>query len=728
MANTAKRRSGVKAPAAAAGLLGGLLLGAAVFVGGMAPARADGHAADTAPRFEPARVFDLEWASDPRIAPDGDSIVYVRNRMDIMTDRRQGQLWQVGADGERHRPLLSPETNASSPRWSPDGERLAYVSAPEGGSPQIFVRWMDTGQTVKVASLTVRPGNLAWSPDGTMIAYTARITAPQKPFAAMPRPPKGAQWAPAPTVVDTVLYKADGAGLVPEGHTQLFVVPAEGGTTRQVTSGAYNVSGAPVWLPDGTGLIFSSNRLDNWALDPVESDLYEVSLADGALKRLTDRDGPDASPSLSPDGRFLAFTGFDDQRKGFHTNRIHVMDRRSGAIRTLARDLDRSVRAVRWSPDNGGVYFLYDSEGVTRLARSDSAAGWTDLASGIGGTSIGRPYASGSFTAAPGGRFATVLTDARRPADVALVIDEGETTVTALTDLNGDVLPGLALSDYEAVTFPSSHDGRTIQGWYLTPPDFDPSKTYPLVLEIHGGPFANYGPRFSAEGQLFAAAGNVVLFVNPRGSTSYGNAFANLIHHNYPSQDYDDLISGVDALIEKGFIDQERLFVTGGSGGGTLTAWIVGKTDRFKAAVVAKPVINWQSFSLTADFYPFFTQYWFPAMPWEDPEGYWARSPLSLVGNVSTPTMLLTGEADYRTPMSETEQFYQALALRQVDTALVRIPGASHLIARRPSQLIAKVVHIQAWFDRYDPAKAAMNDAANGSMEANSGAEKSSDL
>jgi acylaminoacyl-peptidase len=222
-----------------------------------------------------------------------------------------------------------------------------------------------------------------------------------------------------------------------------------------------------------------------------------------------------------------------------------------------------------------------------------------------------------------------------------------------------------------------------------------------LILEIHGGPFADYGDRFGAEIQLYAAAGYVVLYVNPRGSTSYGEAFGNLIHHAYPGDDYDDLMSGVDAAIATRYVDPDNLFVTGGSGGGVLTAWIVGKTDRFRAAVSAKPVINWHSFVLTADMSPFFYRYWFSAPPWERPEEYLRRSPLALVGNVKTPTMLMTGEQDYRTPMSESEQFYQALKLRRVETALVRVPDAPHEMIVRPSQLIAKVTHILAWFEKY---------------------------
>ncbi len=222
-----------------------------------------------------------------------------------------------------------------------------------------------------------------------------------------------------------------------------------------------------------------------------------------------------------------------------------------------------------------------------------------------------------------------------------------------------------------------------------------------MILEIHGGPFASYGSVFSSEVQLYAAAGYVVLYTNPRGSSGYGEEFGNLIHHDYPNHDYEDLMSGVDALIARGYIDSENLFVTGGSGGGVLTAWIVGKTDRFRAAVVAKPVINWYSFVLYADNPAFFYRYWFPTKPWEDPEHYMKRSPLSYVGNVTTPTMLLTGEEDYRTPIAESEQFYAALKLEGVETAMVRIPGASHGIANRPSNLIAKIASVLMWFEKY---------------------------
>jgi acylaminoacyl-peptidase len=367
-----------------------------------------------------------------------------------------------------------------------------------------------------------------------------------------------------------------------------------------------------------------------------------------------------------------------------------------------------------------GVYFLFDDQGETRIGRV-SAVGQTQvLARNVGGTSLGRPYDGGSFTVSPTGRFVYTLSTPEHPADIAVGGPGQETR--RLTALNDDLFSFRKLGAVEEIWFASSYDKRQIQGWIVKPPDFDPGKKYPLILEIHGGPFANYGNRFTAEIQLYAAAGYVVLYTNPRGSTSYGEEFGNLIHHNYPGQDYDDLMSGVDAVIALGYVDAEQLFVTGGSGGGVLSSWIIGKTNRFKAAVVAKPVINWTSFALTADMYTFFHKYWFSDYPWNQAEEYWRRSPLSLVGNVSTPTMLLTGEADYRTPISESEQYYQALRLRKVESVMVRIPAASHGIAARPSNLIAKVAHILKWFNTHGGKQTSAADGHEATKSEPSGA------
>jgi acylaminoacyl-peptidase len=376
------------------------------------------------------------------------------------------------------------------------------------------------------------------------------------------------------------------------------------------------------------------------------------------------------------------------------------MNRDGSNRRLLTEGFDRDVQNPTFGPNGEAIFFQYDDEGSTKIGRITLDGDRSVVAEGVGGTSIGRPYTSGSFSLSETGRVAFTHATTQRPADVAVAAPGAEAQV--LTSLNDDLFGQTPLGEVEEFTYTSSHDGRTIEGWIVKPPNFDPSKDYPLILEIHGGPFAAYGPVFSTEVQLYAAAGYVVLYTNPRGSTSYGQDFGNAIHHAYPSHDYDDLMSGVDAVVERGYVDEDRLYVTGGSGGGVLTAWIVGHTDRFRAAVSAKPVINWVSWALTADMYPYGVKYWFPGMPWNHMDHYMERSPISYVDEITTPTMLLTGTEDYRTPMSESEQFYQALKLQQVETALVRIPGASHGIAARPSQLAAKVAHVLEWFERHE--------------------------
>ncbi len=668
--------------------------------------------------FEAADVFDLEYASDPQIAPDGSKIVYVRNFMDIMQDRRRSNLWLIDLEGledlknlaelegledaaRRHRPLTSGTANHASPRWSPDGERLAWITD-EGGSSQIHVRWMATGESARVTRLTHPPSNLTWSRRGNLLAFTAFVPDKVEPFVTMPEPPEGAEWAPPARVITEYLYRDDGTGYREPGHTHLFFVPADGSTPRQLTFGNFDC-GAPSWTLDDE-LVFAAN-LDE-ERKPLDSDIYRVDL-DGTRELLIDRNGPDLAPAVSPDGTSIAYVGCDDEQKGYLQNHLWLANLDGEEARCLTLEFDRDLAHPTWSADGSGIFVSYDDQGTTKIALIPVSGLSTEqgiepavVATDVGGTTLGRPYPSGSFSVSRTDLVAFTLTAPSHPADVALT-GRRRAGTARLTRLNDDLLGARSLAPVEQVRV-EAEDGWPIPAWIALPPGFDPAVLHPLILEIHGGPFLNYGPRFAAEIQLYAAAGYVVLYVNPRGSTSYGAEFANLIDMNYPGDDYGDLMAAVDAALLKGYVDPERLFVTGGSGGGVLTAWIVGKTNRFRAAVVAKPVINWASFVLTADAYNFFWRYWFPGPPWENVQHYWDRSPLSLVGNVETPTMLLTGEDDYRTPISESEQFYQALKMRGVDTAFVRIPGAGHGIAARPSHLISKVLHILAWFERYD--------------------------
>ena len=659
----------------------------------VAPAFAAGK-----PGLAPEDVFSLAYASDPQVSPDGSFVVYTRNFMDIMEDRRRSNLWRIDVDGGNARPLTTGAVNDRGARIAPDNDRVAYLSS-DGRGVQIFVRWMSSGETLQVTRLDRAPRNLAWSPDGKWLAFALLVPSRPPTMGSLPARPEGANWAEAPQVVQRAVFRADGAGRLPHGYTQLFVVSAEGGAPRQLTSGDYNHGGSIAWSPDGMSLYFSGNRNEDAELNPSDSEIYRVGLDGGEVVAVTDRDGPDNSVAVSPDGKMLAWTGYDDRVRSYQVTHLYVMNSDGSERRQLLPDLDRDVSRPHWSADGRGLYFAYEDKGLTRLAHVDLRGGLTDITGELGGLALTRPYTGAQFSV--GGRDVYAITrgDALSPADIA--VGRGAGAPRRLTRLNANLLDYRELGQVEEFRYPSGFDGKEIQAWVVWPPGFDPAKKYPLLLEIHGGPHAAYGPHFSVEVQLFAAAGYVVVYANPRGSSSYGDAFGSYIHHNYPSEDYDDLMSAVDTIVERGAIDTDRLYVTGGSGGGVLTAWIVGKTDRFAAAVVAKPVINWISFALSADYAPVFSKYWFPALPWDDPMGYWERSPLSLAGEVSTPTMLLTGEEDWRTPMWESEQYYQALKLRGVDTALVRLPGASHSIAARPSQLLAKVSAILEWLKRH---------------------------
>lgn len=647
-------------------------------------------------------LFSLEAASDPQIRPDGGMIAYVRRSNDIMTDKARATIWLVDPRTGAQTPLVAGPGSHSQPRWSPDGKRLAYISTSDGDGAQLYVRWMESGATARITSLPDSPSAIAWSPDGRQIAYVMTVPDEGMKLGKAPDKPEGAKWAPPLQIISSVVYRADGAGYLKPGYDHLFVVPADGGAPRQLTFGAFNDNGPLSWTPDGRTILFSADRRKNWEREASNPEVYSVEVATGQLTALTSRVGPDAAPAVSPDGKTIAYLGFDDKYRGYENSLVYLMDRGGGNVRAITTSLDRSIDDVKWA-DSRTLYVQYDDHGSSRVARLSLDGRLTTVARGLAGSSFDRPYSGGSFSVSKNGTVTFTSGDTTRPADVSIT-SGGE--ARRLTHLNEALLGSKALGQVKQIPV-TAPDGRAIDAWLVTPPDFDPAKKYPMILEIHGGPFAAYGPTFSTDDQLYAAAGYAVLYVNPRGSTSYGAEFANLIHHAYPGDDYGDLMAAVDAAIATGAIDQDNLFVTGGSGGGVLTAWIVGKTDRFKAAATQKPVIDWASFVLTADSTPFFARYWFGKFPWEDPQGYWARSPLSLVGNVKTPTMVVVGSEDYRTPVSEAEQYYSALQLRGVPTALVKVPGASHGgIAARPSQSAAKASAILAWFDKYrTPAK-----------------------
>lgn len=650
----------------------------------------------TSKHFQSEDIFNLEYVSEARVSPNGEHVVYVRRSNDIMTDSTRSNLWLASVDGKYHRPLLSSKKSYYSPRWSPDGSRLAYLSNEEG-KPQLYIRWMDTGQTALVTNVTSSLGNITWSPDGKYIAFTMSVDSKEKPLSVnMPKKPKGAKWSPSFEYITKARYQADGRGVLDPAYTHIFIVPAEGGTARQLTSGNYHHSGGLSFTPDSSKIYFSANRSDNWEYEPVEADIYTVNMQ-GDITQVTNFMGLETSPVVSPDGKHVAYARRDDEKVMYKNSYLYVMNADGTEHKNLTDKIDNTVSNFQWK-DNKHIYFQQSVRGLAQVDSVSLSGKVKNIANGLGGTTLGRPYVFGTFHAVDDVvAFTKGRTD--RPADL-YVKSRKEKQLTAL---NEDVLGHKKLGDVKEITYASSIDGETIQGWYILPPDYDSSKQYPLILEIHGGPNLAYGPVFTAELQRMAAEGYIVFYDNHRGSTGYGERFALLLQGKYSSKyDFADHMSGIDALIEKGIVDPNRLYITGGSAGGIASAYAIGLTDRFNAAVVAKPVINWLSKVLTADSGLYQIPFQFPGKPWENVEHYWKRSPLSLVGNVTTPTMLITGVEDKRTPMSETEQFYQALKLQKVETVLVKVPESSHGIAAKPSRMIGKVENILAWFKKYD--------------------------
>ncbi|MEM7779323.1 MAG: S9 family peptidase [Pseudomonadota bacterium] len=653
---------------------------------------------DQEPRlFTAEDVFELEWADAPEVSPDGTQAIYIRRFNDIMVDRTRSHVWIVNLDGSGQEPLLADSGSYRSARWSPDGTRIAYMRSNSGRS-EIYVHYLGSGRSALIGSFDESPRSLTWAPDGESLAFVMAVPGQSETLVRAPAKPDGARWADRPVMIDRARYRTNGSGFIDLAYDHVFVVPAQGGTARQLTSGDFNHGGSLSFTPDGEAILFAANRNEGWELQSRESDIYAVNVTSSELTQLTDRPGNEFSPQVSPDGRQIAYLAFSNERVPFVATNVHVMARDGSNDRNLTSDLDRRAGDLNWL--NGReLSFTYQTRGENNIGVVDLRGNRRLAVEGIGGTTIGRPYVSGEYDAGAGSTLVYTKGSALRPADLYVTRNGRE---LRLTELNEDLLAHRDLGDVERFTYASSLDGLEIDGWIITPPGYEEGKRYPLIIEIHGGPHLAYGPHFSAELQRMAAAGYVVIYDNHRGSIGYGSEFANLLDGKYSSpDDFADHMSAVDWAIAEGYADENNLFIAGGSAGGIATAYAVGLTDRFNAAMAAKPVINWVSKVLTADSYIGQIQNQFPGPPWEHLDHYWERSPISLVGNVTTPTMLITGEEDWRTPMSETEQFYQALQLRQVPSAMVRIPDTNHGIASRPSLLNAKTDYTLAWFERY---------------------------
>jgi len=633
--------------------------------------------------------MEMESIRGPQISPDGKHIIFSRGFIDKVNDRSGSNLWIVDVEGKRIRELTHGNWSDSSPVWSPDGTRIAFISDRDG-TRQIHVMWIDTKEVAQLSHLTEGASGLRWSPDGKQIAFTTNIrdTKPILPVKLPPKP-RGAKWAEPAVIVDRLTWARDGTGPIPKGYTHVFVIDAVlGGTPRQVTSGDFSHSG-PAWSSDGKTLYVSGIRKPDAEYLRRDSEIYAIDLETLDIKALTDRKGPDGGQTVSPDGRWIAYTGYDDKNYTRHLSSLYLMDNKGGSKKLWAGDLPNSPGGVTWAADSSGVYHGMSERGTSNVYFVPLNGTPKKITDGT--------HMLGSFSLAKNGQFAATVSTPKQPGVLVTAGLSNPAALKTLVDVNVDILSEVKLADQEELWWTST-DNLKIQGWLMKPADFEPGKKYPMLLYIHGGPWSMYGIGFNWAWQNFAADGYAVLYTNPRGSTGYGQDFVNGIQFSYPGKDLDDLMGGVDAALAKGWIDENNLFVCGGSGGGVLTAWIVGHTNRFTAAVSMRPVINWHSFVGNTDGPSWYNQ--FQKYPWEDPMEYAVRSPLHYVGNVTTPTMVMTGEADLRTPMSQSEEYYRALKMLKKETLLVRMPNEFHGW-RRPSHRMLQQLYLKAWFEKY---------------------------
>ena len=443
--------------------------------------------------FQGADIFRIECAADPQIRPDGRLIVYARKRFDIATDRARFSLWLVDVDSGTQTPLVTGPASYSSPRWSPDGTRLAYLAADEQGRAQLMVRWMQTGTAAQIADLVDTPKDLTWSPDGRAIAFVLFTPIPKPTLGAAPTKPDGANWAEPLELITDINYREDGEGYLKPGNTHLFVVASDGGAPRQLTAGAYDEHGPIAWTPDGRDVLVSGNRRKGWQLDPINSEVFQVSVMDGAVTALTNRVGPDDSPAVSPDGRTVAYLGFDDHLRSYENVRLYLMDRDGGNPRSLTDRLDRSIDQARWAADGRGIYVSYVDHGVTKVALVRLDGKIEPVAEGLSGGNLDRPYSGGEFSVSANGRVAYTSGTPERPSDI-WVVAGGH--ARQLTHLNADLFRARTLAQVRTLPLKSSFDQRAIDAWVVLPPRAPAGKQYPLILEIHGGPFDVTDRRF----------------------------------------------------------------------------------------------------------------------------------------------------------------------------------------------------------------------------------------
>jgi len=660
-------------------------------------------------------LFAFRWVASPQISPDGRQSAYVLVTVNGKHDGYETSLWVVGSDGASAPRRLTAGPRDGAPRWSPDGSTLAFLRNKEG-RPQLYVLPLGGGEAQQLTDLPKGASAATWSPDGKTIAFTSTTTPEDLAKKDTTEKPKSDV-----RIITLAEFRADDEGYFdPAEHSHIWTVPAgmpgdEPAKARQVTTGAFDEN-APQWSRDGARIYFGSDRVPESYYYPPDNNVYSVPAAGGALDTVVDINGPAFGFALGSDGKSVAFRGWINPRAARSYNQADLFVWRDGRATNLTADYDFDMGSdvigdqapprgggaspTIWTADGKAVIVTTTEHGRSNLVRFDAQSGTREpLTTG--------DHAILAYTATPDARrLVLTMGDPTHLADL-YALDAQTKRVTQLTHVNDSLFAKLQLVTPEDFWY-SSFDGRKIETWIMKPVGFTPGKKYPLILNIHGGPHTAYGYIFFHEMQLMAARGYVVVYPNPRGSTTYGQEFGNIIQYKYPGDDYKDLMVAVDSVIRRGYVDSAKLGVTGGSGGGLLTDWTVGHTHRFAAAVSQRDVADWLGFWYTADF-TLFQPSWFRSTPFRDPQEFLARSPVRYADSVTTPLMFILGEEDLRAPPNQGgEAMFRALKYLHKTTVQVRFPGESHELSRsgKPKHRVERLQHILNWFDKYLLGKA----------------------